>query len=56
MYRSGRMTQADIGEVLGVKQQTVSGWVHGVVRNTTPKGRAIAAKRRAARQQQAEAA
>lgn len=56
MYRSGRMTQAAIGEVLGVKQQTVSGWVHGVVRNTTAKGRAIAAKRRAAQTQQRGAA
>jgi DNA-binding transcriptional regulator YiaG len=57
MYRSGRMTQAAIGEVLGVKQQTVSGWVHRRVRLTTAKGRLIAARRRAARtQQKAEAA
>jgi hypothetical protein len=56
MYRSGRMTQTAIGEVLGVKQQTVSGWVHGEVRNTTAKGRLIAAKRRGARTQRAEAA
>lgn len=52
MYRSGRLTQTAIGELLGVKQQTVSGWVHGVVRNTTDKGRAIAAQRRNARAEQ----
>jgi hypothetical protein len=32
MYRSGRMTQAAIGEVLGVRQTTISRWVHGEVR------------------------
>ncbi|MFF0736823.1 HNH endonuclease signature motif containing protein [Streptomyces chartreusis] len=51
MYRSGRMTQTLIGQILGVKQQTVSGWVHGQVRSTTAKGRLIAAKRNAARTQ-----
>jgi hypothetical protein len=53
MYRSGRMTQTAIGGVLGVKQQTVSGWIHGEVRNTTAKGRLIAARRRAARTRKA---
>jgi hypothetical protein len=55
MYRSGRMTQTAIGQALGVKQQTVSGWVHGEVRNTTAKGRLIAARRRAARTRKAAA-
>lgn len=48
-YRSGRMTQAAIGEVLGVGQTTISRWVHGEVR-------LIAAKRRAARTQRRAAA
>ena len=51
MYRSGRLTQTAIGQVLGVKQQTVSGWVHGEVRNTTAEGRERAAARRNVRAQ-----
>jgi DNA-binding XRE family transcriptional regulator len=42
MYRSGRMTQTAIGQVLGVRQTTVSTWVHGLVR------RAARAKQRQA--------
>lgn len=56
MYQSGRMTQTAIGQVLGVKQQTVSGWVHGEKRQLSTKGRAIAARRRAALTQPRSAA
>ncbi|MFI1166505.1 HNH endonuclease [Streptomyces sp. NPDC020801] len=55
-YRSGRMTQAAIGEVLGVGQTTISRWVHGEVRHATAKGRQIAAQRRTARAAERRAA
>jgi hypothetical protein len=48
MWSSGQMTQRAIGEALGVKQQTVSGWVHGTGRGRT--SALIAETRRARRE------
>ncbi|MFD7616617.1 HNH endonuclease [Streptomyces sp. NPDC059802] len=41
-YRSGGMTQTDIAAVLGVRQQTVSDWVHGRARTARAQGSAAA--------------